>query len=106
MHSSGGGSVEMAHAKVAEVALIAGVVGALISAALPSPTTIVKFKPWKDPDAAVRFTFWLSLGTAGGLGVFFFLGMRERGFSGFIIFFYFSAEPFVPLFMLYTCHTR
>src|SRR6266571_7577135 len=71
---------KMAHAKVAEVALLAGVVGALISAALPSPTTIVKFKPWKDPDAAVRFTFWLSLGTAGALAIFLFVGMREGAF--------------------------
>jgi len=70
----------MAHAKVAEVALIAGVAGALISAVLPSPPTIVKFKPWKDDDPAVRFIFWLSLGTAAALGIFLFVGMREGAF--------------------------
>lgn len=70
----------MAHARVAEVALAAGVAGAFISAALPSPTTIVKFKPWKDPDKAVQFTFWISIGTATALALFLILGMREGAF--------------------------
>ena len=71
----------MAHAKIAEVALVAGVAGALISAALPSPITLVKFKPWRDPDKAVQFTFWVSIGTAVALGLFLFFGMREGAFK-------------------------
>ncbi len=35
--------------------------GALTSALFPSPTTVAKFKPWKDPDPSVRATFFVSI---------------------------------------------
>ncbi len=60
------------HKVLAETALVAGATGALVSSLLPSPTTIAKFKPWKDEDPIVRIVFWLSIGTAIALAIFLF----------------------------------
>jgi len=45
-----------------KIGAIAGVVSAVVSMMLPSPTTIATFKPWAATDKSVRYTFWISIG--------------------------------------------
>ncbi len=45
-----------------KIGAIAGVVSAVVSMMLPSPTTIATFKPWAATDKTVRYTFWISIG--------------------------------------------
>jgi hypothetical protein len=44
-----------------KIGAIAGVVSAVVSMMLPSPTTIATFKPWAATDRSVRYTFWGSI---------------------------------------------
>ncbi len=45
-----------------KIGAIAGIVSAVVSMMLPSPTTIATFKPWAATDRSVRMTFWISIG--------------------------------------------
>jgi hypothetical protein len=47
--------------KALKIGAIAGVVSAVVSMMLPSPTTIATFKPWAATDRSVRYTFWGSI---------------------------------------------
>lgn len=62
----------MANGRVVKVGAIAGLTAAFVSALLPSPTTIAKFKPWSDSDKTVRTVFWVSIGVGVALAVVLF----------------------------------